>query len=165
MLIALPGFSAMAQETFRVADTEIITPDTPSDDVLRLPASNRIKEDTATDEVETGQQLVPGGVLFLGFDVNNNGEIDADEIDLGIATAFLEADANQSGYMTPIEQQSWAESLRPFDASLANPVRFDPNLDRRVSEDEFTLVIRHLTDGLKDEETGKLLVSSLVQTP
>ena len=32
-----------------------------------------------------------------------------------------------------LEQQAWARSLPTRDNSLANPVRFDPNLDRRTA--------------------------------
>ena len=75
--------------------------------------------------------------------------------------AFSSADKNADGYLTALEQQDWAASLPTRDDSLANPFRFDPNLDRRVDLDEFTLVINNLGLDYADEASGDIIVADL----
>lgn len=153
---------AAAQERLQVAQIQTVTPTQTEDTLLRLPKNNSLEVEEEISTVGTGQKLVPGGGLLLSFDTNDDGIIAQDEVEAGIIAAFAKADANSSGSLTPIEQIKWAESLEPYDASLANPVRFDPNLNRSVSRNEFTVVVRSLASNLVDEETGLLEVSRLI---
>ena len=110
------------------------------DEVVRLPGQGFTKPEARIAR-GTPDRLVPGGGLFLSFDANADGRITHEELLAGTAAAFLKADANADGELTAFEQISWADSLPTRDDTLANPVRFDPNLDRKVSEAEFQAVI------------------------
>ncbi|MEO1028201.1 MAG: hypothetical protein AAFX02_03995 [Pseudomonadota bacterium] len=163
--LSIAAGPAIAQERLQVAPAVPTASSDRQDELLRLPGNGELKEDEEAQGLKSGGKLVPGGGLLLSFDTNGNGIIETAELEAGIDAAFMQADANGSGSLTPLEQQSWAESLPTYDASLANPVRFDPNLNQVVSPKEFKTVIRSLAADHKDEETGTLLVSKLMIKP
>lgn len=130
------------------------------DDLVRLPGQGEIRSDGVREQAK-GTRLKPGAGLFITFDQDENGRISPTEINAGIPVAFESADENRDGYLTALEQQDWAAGLPTRDDSLANPFRFDPNLDRRVDLDEFTSVISNLGLDYADEVSGDIIVSDL----
>lgn len=134
--------------------------DIDEDELVRLPGQGEVR-DRALRERTKADRLKPGAGLFITFDEDGDGRISSSEIDAGIPIAFESADANEDGYLTAFEQQDWAESLPTRDDSLANPFRFDPNLDRRVDLEEFTMVIVKLGQDYANEETGDIIVAEL----
>jgi len=128
------------------------------EDVVRLPGQGEIKQEL---QGEIYGRLVPGGGLLLSFDADKNGEITPQEIEKGIPTAFDLADRNEDKRMTPLEQISWIETLPTRDVSLANPARFDPNLDRSVRIEEFTEIILALAANYADPTSGSVFVDAL----
>ncbi len=130
------------------------------DEVVRLPGQGELRERQDRDRIKL-DRLKPAGGLFVSFDTDKNGTVSPEEIQAGIPIAFGDADANEDGHLTAIEQQSWANGLPTRDDSLANPVRFDPNLDRRVSLEEFTSVISDLGAEYAEDETGDILIENL----
>ncbi len=113
-----------------------------ADDIVRLPGAGLVKADARFGLAH--ERLVPGGGLLASFDSNRDGLITQAELTSGATRAFAAADMNADGELTALEQQAWAGGLPTRDDSLANPVRFDPNLDRIVTIDEFTAVIAGL---------------------
>lgn len=130
------------------------------DELVRLPGQGEIRTEGLREKAKA-TRLKPGAGLLILFDQDEDGRISASEIDAGIPIAFESADENQDGHLTALEQQDWAAKLPTRDDSLANPFRFDPNLDRRVDLDEFTLVISNLGQDYADEISGDILVSDL----
>lgn len=131
-------------------------------DLVRLPGTGELKQ--APDGERQRERLVPGGGLFLSFDRDGDGLVTAEERRQGIATAFAAADADGNGSLTALEQQAWAASLPTRDESLANPARFDPNLDRRVSREEFAGVITAIASAYADASNGQIRVADLKTT-
>ncbi|MEM5516763.1 EF-hand domain-containing protein [Henriciella sp. AS95] len=133
------------------------------DVVVRLPGSGEVKDEArATLKAD---RLKPGGGLLASFDANANGRISAEELETGVKSAFIAADANRDGELTALEQQAWAQDLPTRDDSLANPVRFDPNLDRRVSFAEFRNVILNLASDYSEDNAELKLASLKAPTP
>ena len=130
------------------------------DEIVRLPGQGEVREPGLRDRTNAAR-LKPGAGLFLTFDTNDDGRISAFEIDAGIPVAFQMADENSDGHLTALEQQDWAAGLPTRDDSLANPFRFDPNLDRRVDLEEFTTVIVNLGSDYADEASGDILIDDL----
>ena len=130
------------------------------DELVRLPGQGEVREAGLRDRTKA-KRLKPGAGLLLTFDKDEDGRISTSEINAGIPIAFTSADRNEDGYLTALEQQDWAASLPTRDDSLANPFRFDPNLDRRVDLEEFTLVINNLGIDYADEVSGDILVADL----
>ena len=130
------------------------------DEIVRLPGQGFTKPD-ARRARGTPDRLVAGGGLFLSFDTNDDGKITREELEAGTKAAFRKADANGDGHLTAFEQISWAESLPTRDDSLANPVRFDPNLDRRVSPEEFEAVIAKLAEHYVEDTSDVIVIASL----
>lgn len=137
-----------------------------SDDIVRLPVQGQgqMKEERLNAPYRSPnapRRLVPGGGLMVSFDSNADGRISLTELRDGSAAAFLKADANGDGTLTALEQQAWAASLPTHDDSLANPARFDPNLDRMVSSDEFNDVIRKFASDYAEEGSGEIILANL----
>jgi len=130
------------------------------DELLRLPGKGEVRDEALRQRTQA-DRLKPGAGLFITFDLDSDGRISPSEIDAGIPAAFIDADGNEDGYLTALEQQDWAKGLPTRDDSLANPFRFDPNLDRRVDLDEFTLVISNLGLDYADEASGDIIISDL----
>lgn len=130
------------------------------DEILRLPGQGEVREPGLRDRANA-ERLKPGAGLLLTFDTNQDDRISAFEIDAGIPVAFRMADKNEDGYLTALEQQDWAAGLPTRDDSLANPFRFDPNLDRRVDLEEFTMVIVNLGSDYADDASGDVLFADL----
>ncbi|WP_300376347.1 EF-hand domain-containing protein [Henriciella sp.] len=130
------------------------------DNLVRLPGSGQVKSEEDRSKLNM-DRLKPGGGLLASFDTDDDGRISQAEMEAGIKAAFAEADANNDNRLTAIEQQQWAASLPTRDDSLANPVRFDPNLDRRVSFAEFSNVIMDLARDYREEDQQELRVAAL----
>lgn len=137
--------------------------DVDEDEIVRLPRQGEVRNSEIRDQVKA-DRLKPAGGLFVSFDADTNGSITPSEIKAGIPIAFASADANSDGTLTALEQQAWAASLPTLDDTLANPVRFDPNLDRRVNLSEFSAVIQNLGIAYADEVSGEIIVASLIAT-
>ena len=133
------------------------------DDLVRLPGQGEVKSERIRDV--GAERLAPGGGLMASFDADANGRISLEELDAGIRNAFLAADANEDGELSPLEQQDWASKLPTRDESLLNPARFDPNLDRMVSEKEFTTVIHAMADGYTEAGSDEVVLASLKRKP
>lgn len=121
------------------------------DDLVRLPGQGLMKPDARPTQRQFAR-LVPGGGLIASFDINDDGEISSVELAAGTGAAFEAADTNKDGQLTAIEQQDWAAGLPTRDDTLANPVRFDPNLDRVVTFEEFAAVIIQLAANYQDTD-------------
>ena len=126
-----------------------------ADDIVRLPGQGRLKPDAPHGRHASGR-LVPGGGLIVSFDANDDGHVTPDELRTGAVAAFTAADANADGSLSALEQQD----LPTRDDTLANPVRFDPNLDRIVSVTEFVAVVAQLTLDHADPD-GNIYLSKL----
>ena len=152
-VLSLAGLAAMS-----FAMSAHAFPD--EDEVVRLPGQGEVRSPGVRNQAQA-DRLKPGAGLLLTFDRDQNGRISTTEIESGIPLAFEAADHNQDGYLTALEQQDWAARLPTRDDSLANPLRFNPNLDGRVDLDEFSLVISNLGLDYADEASGDVLVADL----
>lgn len=161
-LFASLTFAASAQEAPTERDA------VEDDGIVRLPGQGELR---APDRLERRgpaprgegmpRRFLPAGGLLLSFDSNADGEISDVEIDVGIPRAFAAADGDGDGFVTPLEQQEWANGLPTRDDSLANPARFDPNLDRRASLEEFEQVIRQIASVYREQNEGALTIAGL----
>ena len=152
-ILSIAGLAALGLSASAQAQVD-------EDEIVRLPGQGEVRSADLRERAKA-DRLKPGAGLFLTFDEDEDGRISTSEIDTGIPIAFESADKNADGYLTALEQQDWAESLPTRDDSLANPFRFDPNLDRRVDLEEFTLVISNLGLDYADETSGDILVADL----
>ncbi len=169
LLAALPaGAQVTGADDTRVSgdpgepQPQVQAPETGDSDIVRLPGRGEVKVESPL--LSRKDRLAPGGGLLVSFDANGDGALSPAEFETGLRTAFETADSNGNGQLSVFEQLDWADSLPTRDGSLSNPVRFDPNLDRMVSDDEFSAVIRSLAAPYTDPETGMLDLAKLKRT-
>jgi hypothetical protein len=157
------GVSCLAQSVSATETAGLVESDIQdtgdADDIVRLPGQGRLKPDAPHGRHASGR-LVPGGGLIVSFDANDDGHVTPNELRTGAVAAFTVADANADGTLSGLEQQDWANSLPARDDTLANPVRFDPNLDRIVSVTEFVAVIAQLAVDHADSD-GNIYLAKL----
>lgn len=152
LILTCFSFASLAQET---------SIETVDDSVVRLPEQIQRRlmgRYGNTDNLK----FVPGGALILSFDQNDDRLVSQTELKIGIDKAFDLADKNYSGYLSVFEQQEWAYNLQVKDDTLANPVRFDPNLNGSISYEEFSSVISLLAKQYENE-SGIIHFDSLIQ--
>lgn len=152
---------SLAQDLLVV--TEVSTDDVTVEDedaIVRLPANGEVRSPRDRERLQA-DKLKLGGGLLASFDTDEDGIVSRADLAAGIEAAFADADANEDGELTALEQQAWARSLPTRDNSLANPVRFDPNLDRRVSFEEFSAVITDLWNDYRADGDDVLKVAAL----
>jgi Ca2+-binding EF-hand superfamily protein len=124
---------------------------TGGDDIVRLPGEAGARPDRPAGQPK-GMRYVAAGGLFASFDTDGDGMVTREELSAGIRSAFSEADTNEDGTLTALEQQAWAANLPIRDDTLANPVRFDPNLDRIVTFEEFESVLLQIARSYQDDQ-------------
>ena len=152
---------SLAQDLLVV--TEVSSDDATVEDedaIVRLPANGEVRSPRDRERLQA-DKLKLGGGLLASFDTDEDGIVSRADLAAGIEAAFADADTNEDGELTALEQQAWARSLPTRDNSLANPVRFDPNLDRRVSFEEFSAVITDLWNDYRAEGDDVLKVAAL----
>ena len=152
---------SLAQDLLVV--TEVSTDDVTVEDedaIVRLPANGEVRSPRDRERLQA-DKLKLGGGLLASFDTDEDGIVSRADLAAGLEAAFADADANEDGELTALEQQAWARSLPTRDNSLANPVRFDPNLDRRVSFEEFSAVITDLWNDYRADGDDVLKVAAL----
>ncbi len=154
----IKGLTALAVLAMSASLTPIAAAE--DEELVRLPSQGAVRDEETRDRVRA-ERLKPAGGLFVTFDTDQDGTVSQAEIAAGIPLAFAAADANEDGELTALEQQAWADGLPTRDETLSNPVRFDPNLDRRVELAEFTAVINDLGTAYADEISGNILIASL----
>ena len=153
--------SVSEEEAERLVETVSMTSDAPAadDELVLLPGQGHLNP-KAPHGRHAANRLVPGGGLIMSFDTNDDGEVTREELRIGADAAFILADANKDGTLSALEQQDWARGLPTRDDTLANPVRFDPNLDRVVTRAEFVAVIAQLAAAYAEAD-GSVMIASL----
>jgi len=84
-----------------------------------------------------GQVLKPGGLLFTGFDANNDYKVSREEFNSGIDLAFARADVDGSGQLSLYEYQDWAGLALGSKTALPAWIGMDRNGDNSIDQTEF----------------------------
>jgi hypothetical protein len=153
--------SVSEEEAERLVETVSMSSDAPveEDELVLLPGQGHLNP-KAPHGRHAANRLVPGGGLIMSLDANDDGRVTPEELRIGADDAFILADANEDGTLSALEQQDWARDLPTRDDTLANPVRFDPNLDRVVTRNEFVAVIAQLAAAYAESD-GTIMISNL----
>jgi hypothetical protein len=105
----------------------------------------------------------PGALVWASFDRNLDGRVTDAEIDAVAPAAFRIADGNRDGALSGLEQGDWAASMGAAADVVANPMTFDADLDKVVTEQEFAAGLRRLSVTLKRPGSDALALRDLVR--
>lgn len=113
----------------------------------------------------TGARYIKAGALLLAtFDANKDLEISKEEIQYGARLAFVYADGDGNGQITPLEQRAWAGRLTSETDVIANPSLFPSAIPGMVTEDEFVIGLETFAQRFEGQD-GKVLLSNLTFEP
>jgi hypothetical protein len=147
---------AAAQEAPPVIQKSEVDQATPPDQIDRVvgPQKGGFRPPEGVKVVQ------PGALLFASFDRNFDGRISEAEIEAGAAGAFAAADRNKDGVITGFEQNDWATSVASMSDVLSNPMTFDVDLDRQVTQAEFVSGLKRIAGQVAP---GELSFADLVK--
>ena len=109
------------------------------------------------------KRVSPGALLLASFDRNFDGKVSRAEIIAAAPGVFAVVDANKDGRITGFEQTDWAASIGSQGEILANPTMFDANLDRAVTQEEFTQGLLRLADEVMGPGVQEIAFTDLMK--
>mgnify|MGYP003869605343 CR=1 FL=1 len=162
----------MAATPASAQTVDLIVPPVPAP-VEDLPAEN-LEDSNAIERVPDfpgdglrrprGPRIMkPGALLLASFDRDADAVLSRAEIDQGAVLSFAQADRNADGSLGGFEQSDWAASVGAADDVLSNPMLFDANLDRSVTQTEFAAGLHRLAQTLADPGTGRVSLANLTE--
>ena len=147
---------AAAQQAPPVIQKSEVDQTTPPDQIDRVVGPQR-----GGFRAPEGVRVVqPGALLFASFDRNFDGRVSEAEIETGALGAFVAADRNKDGVITGFEQNDWAASVASMNDVLSNPMTFDVDLDRQVTQAEFVSGLKRIAGQVAP---GELSFADLVK--
>lgn len=109
------------------------------------------------------QIIVPGGILLLRFDTDNDYKISTVEIEEGLTVSFDLADKDESGTLSLFEYRDWAALALGSPTALPDWMSVDRNQDRTISRMEFDGAFMRIAHRHGLTEDAPLELSMLVR--
>lgn len=116
------------------------------------------------DSIRDARFIRSGALLMASFDANHDFVVSDEEIEAGAASTFLHADADGSGYVSPLEQRAWAARVTSETDVLGNSSFFISAIPGQVGEKEFVAGIKIFAERFRDAD-GQILFSSFTFEP
>ena len=129
-------------------------------------ASQRHK--TQSDQNELITSILPGATLLIGFNRNEDYQIDKNEFISGRQSSFENADLNSNGVINPSEFRAWHAKAIGVRGALPNFYHFDRNFNDLITRSEFNSGLDRLfasADKNNDEVIGFYELVSLKVPP
>ena len=104
-----------------------------------------------------------GAMVFASYDANLDGTVTDTEVATGAARSFKAADGDADGALSGLEQGDWARRVGAGPDVLSNPMTFDADLDRQVTEAEFVAGIGRLAGQHKRPGAGDIQLRDMIR--
>lgn len=105
----------------------------------------------------------PIALLMVDYDANRDHETSLDEVKAGAAASFIQADADHSGGLRPLEVAAWAQGALGTRNDALTSFSFDENADGSIDPKEFEDAILGAFKRLDANDDGILKRSELVR--
>jgi hypothetical protein len=105
----------------------------------------------------------PVSLLLVGFDENADGAVDTQEIETGIAEAWIQADADGSGFVAPLEYNAWSRVWMGTDDARPGHLSLDRNLDQSITAEEFRVGFLEAVRRYDKDADGRVTRAELLQ--
>jgi len=109
------------------------------------------------------QVIVPGGILLVRFDENDDYQITSQEMARGLEASFDLADEDKSGTLSLFEYRDWASKALGSPTALPDWMSVDRNQDRTISETEFSEAYMRIGNRLGLTQDSPLELAALVR--
>lgn len=122
----------------------------------------------SSSESELITSILPGATLLIGFNRNEDYEIDRDELDSGKHSSFENADLNSNGVVNLSEFRNWHAKAIGARGALPNFYHFDKDYNDRITRSEFDVGLERLfkaADKNKDKIVGFQELVSIKSPP
>ncbi len=125
-------------------------------------ATERLGGDSPTERPQreqgssTQRALIPLGLLYASFDVDQNYAVSRAELDRGIEQSFDAADRDSSDHLSLVELAAWREAVLGSRDLLPGNTQFDRNFDSRVERAEFGSLLNDLYKSFDRDKNGAL---------
>lgn len=116
------------------------------------------------DSIGDARFIRSGALLMASFDANHDFIVSDEEIEAGAASTFLHADADNNGYVSPLEQRAWAARVTSETDVLGNSSFFISAIPGQVGEKEFIAGIKIFSERFRDQD-GQIHFSSFTFEP
>ena len=107
--------------------------------------------------------LKPAGLLFAGFDTNQDYIVDRPELTSGLERAFKQADADESGQLTLFEYQDWAAMALGAPTALPAWMELDRDANTSIDPIEFRAGFERLAQSYGLSSPDGLQLAALTQ--
>ena len=105
---------------------------------------------------------MPVGLFLTSMDLDRDTRVSRTEVSGGAAESFDASDANNDGYLRPIEFEAWSRTYLGSEYSMPGRLQFDHDQDGRVSRDEFTGTFGEIQRRLDSDGDGALIRAELL---
>jgi len=113
--------------------------------------------------MEGGLIVRPSALYLVGMDTDGDFRIERAELDAGTVAAFKAADANRSGFLTPVELSEWSETLAGDRYAPPGFIGFDANADQKVTPEEFGETLGGLFKQFDRNADGVVIRAEMVE--
>lgn len=152
VVVAISG-QAVAQVVTTSSSTETVERVAPPEAVASPVLRNR----------EDLRIVRPGAMVFASYDANSDGAVTDAEIVQGASRSFAAADRDADRVLSGLEQGDWATRVGSGPDVLSNPMLFDADLDRKVSQAEFVAGMQRLAGQQKRAGAGDIQLKDMIR--
>jgi hypothetical protein len=105
---------------------------------------------------------MPVGLFLTSMDLDRDTRVSRAEVSGGAAETFDASDANNDGYLRPIEFEAWSRTYLGSEYSTPGRLHFDHDQDGRVSRGEFAATFDEIQRQLDSDRDGALTRAELL---
>lgn len=157
-----PVVLAAALALVPAASAQVVTTSTATETVERVVASPAEAPSVLPNRDDL-RIVRAGAMVFASFDANLDGAVTDAEVAEGAVRSFRVADGDADGVLSGLEQGDWARRVGSGPDVLSNPMTFDADLDRQVTEAEFVAGIRRLAGQHKRPGAGDIQLRDMIR--
>jgi Ca2+-binding EF-hand superfamily protein len=115
-------------------------------------------------ELQESMIARPIGLLFVGFDTNDDLSTTSAELAAGLKVEFARADVNKDGFISNFEMIDWSTLMMGDKEAQPDYRTMNADLGQSVSPEEFTKAFQHDFTMMDKDGDGRLTRAEMLMT-